>query len=99
MGKNTNSTIGEGGREHSRNEGQVPTINILNVSIVVLALIKRKEVVQISQPTEHTLRIYCRPSLNNKENQAIRKFLENSYNLLVNIKRDPWLNFIDFEMS
>ena len=95
MEKNTNLPLGE----RSNSEGQVPNLNILNISIAVLVLIKRKEVVQISQPTERTLRIYCRPYLNNNENQAIRKFLETSLNVPVDIKRDPWQNFIDFEIS
>ena len=95
MEKNSNFLLGE----YSKSEGQVPTLDILNISIAVLTLIKRKEVVQISQPTERTLRIYCKPCLNYYENNAIRKFLETTLNVLVDIKQDPWLNFIDFEMS
>jgi len=95
MEKNTNLQLGE----RSKSEGQIPTLDILNLSITMLTLIRRKEVVQISQPTERTLRIYCQPCLNNNENQAIRKFLETSLNISIDIKPDPSQKFIDFEFS
>ncbi|MFX0195553.1 MAG: hypothetical protein ACFFCW_05455 [Candidatus Hodarchaeota archaeon] len=96
MVKNINPLLGE----RSESEGQVLTLNI-GISFAVLALIKRKQVihVQIMQPNENTLRIYCQPSLNNNENQTIRKFLETALNVHVNIKRDPGQNFIDFKIG